>query len=138
MGAARATYVAIFLVCGASSRSFAERRETSRSARMLTTLRSEVTPTGAQDGRGDAHLQAMPRVGEQARPAIDPASASALGPHVLGARLTLAPTSVIERAPTWFELPEPAVRKRFRMPKVIAYPTAFAMGGVGLKLKLRF
>jgi hypothetical protein len=75
---------------------------------------------------------------EQARPAIDPASARALGPHVLGARLTLAPQSVIERAPTWFEPPEPAARTPFRMPKVIVYPMGFAMGGVGVKLRLRF
>jgi len=138
MGAARATLVAIVLLCGSSARSLAERRLADRAAGMSTTLRSEVTATRTRAARGEAHLQAMPRVIEQARPAIEPAAARALGLHVLGARLGLAPESVIERASTWFELPAPAVRTRFRMPKVIVYPTGFDQGGVGVKLKLRF
>ena len=135
MGAARATFVAIVLLCGSRSRVLAGRRAPDRSTRMLTTLRSEM---GAHAGRGGAHLQDVPRVVEQARPVIDPESARALGPRVLGTRLTLAPESVIERAPRWLELPEPAVRKSFRMPRVVLYPMGFEKGGVGLKLKLRF
>jgi len=106
MRRARATYVAIIVLCGAGSSALAERRVTDRSAR-------------------------------RSRPTIESSPAKAQAPRVLGARLTLAPEPVIERHPTWFELPEAAVRKPFR-PRLMVHPMGFATGGGGLKLKLRY